>query len=212
MVDPIRGCNETNQHDLASCRLSNTLCSVWVSGTQTFPMSKLCGLMYTTAFHNSSDTNRYHTLKHLRPYWYYETGRKLATEEDGESFGMRMTLACLRQDGKNYPDEQATETLTTRLAGQNISSLKKMMKHTPWVSSTTRVQSNKRRLTSLDLKAKVGWLGDGVQVSCRSTDSQDCWLSKWSDSRSALRIHSDTSPPPPPISIGSDELSRTPQT
>ena len=40
----------------------------------------------------------------------------------------------------------------------------------------------KRRLTSLDLNAKVVRLGDGWQVSCRSTASLDCLLSKWSDS------------------------------
>ena len=37
-------------------------------------------------------------------------------------------------------------------------------------------KSNKRRLTSLDLKAKVVKPGDGWQVSGRSTDYQDCFF------------------------------------
>ena len=57
-------------------------------------------------------------------------------------------------------------------------------------------KSNKRRLTSLDMRAKLVRLGDEWQVSGRSTDSLDCLLSKWSYSRSALPTDSHTSPPP----------------
>ena len=67
-------------------------------------------------------------------------------------------------------------------------------------------KSNKRHLTSLDLKAKVTRLGDGWQVSSRSTDSLDCLLWKWSHSRSALPTDSHTSPALPPTSGGNGEL------
>ena len=42
-------------------------------------------------------------------------------------------------------------------------------------------------------------------MTCRSTDSPDCLLSKWSDSRSALPTDSHTSPPPGPTRGGSDK-------
>ena len=72
--------------------------------------------------------------------------------------------------------------------------------------------SNKRHLTSLDLKAKVVRLADGWQVNGRSTsaihlaDFLDCLLSQLSDIRSASPTDSNTSPPPSPTSVGSDEL------
>ena len=62
------------------------------------------------------------------------------------------------------------------------------------------------RLTSLDLTAKVIKLGDGWQMTSRSTDSLDCLLSKWSDSRSAFPTDSHTSPPPGQTRGGSNEL------
>ena len=52
--------------------------------------------------------------------------------------------------------------------------------------------SNKRCLTSLDLKAKVVRLWDGWKVSDRLTACVDYLLSKWSDSRSALPTDSCT--------------------
>ena len=71
----------------------------------------------------------------------------------------------------------------------------------PWGS-----KSNKKRLTSLDLKAKEVSLGDGWQVSGRSTDPLECSPSKWSESRSALLTDTHSSPPPSPTSGGNDEL------
>ena len=79
--------------------------------------------------------------------------------------------------------------------------------------------SNKRHLTSLDLKAKVVRLGDGWQVSGRSIATLECLLSKWSDSRSALPNDSHTSPPPsltsggksgPPLMMGLNVHKNTP--
>ena len=40
----------------------------YITGTQTFPISKLGGWKHTTAFHKSSKTNRHQALKHLRQY------------------------------------------------------------------------------------------------------------------------------------------------
>ena len=64
----------------------------------------------------------------------------------------------------------------TKMVDQNIgSSRKKKRKHTQLCGAPIRSNSNKRCLTSLDLKARAGGLGDGWQVSGRSTGSLD-WL------------------------------------
>ena len=42
-----------------------------ITGTQTFPISKLGGWKHTTAFHKSSEANRHQALKHLRQYRCY---------------------------------------------------------------------------------------------------------------------------------------------
>ena len=77
MVDPIKSCTEVNLHDLSL--LSTLQCILQcmghaqkcITGTQTFPISKLGGWKDTTAFHKSSKTNRHQVLKHLRQYWCY---------------------------------------------------------------------------------------------------------------------------------------------
>ena len=95
----------------------------------------------------------------------------MAIEEDGGPFTIGVTLAVSSKQG-NYPDKEAVE-IPTETGSQNISrSLQKERKHTKRVSATIR-----RRLTSLDLKAKVIKLRDGWQVTSRSTDSLDCLLS-----------------------------------
>ena len=71
----------------------------------------------------------------------------------------------------------------------------------------TEQLSNKRCLTSLDLKAKVMRHSDRWQVSSKSTDSlDDCLLSIWSNSRSAVPTDSHTNPPPQLTSGGNDKL------
>ena len=42
-----------------------------ITGTHTFPISKLGGWKHTTALHKSFKTNRHQALKHLRQYWCY---------------------------------------------------------------------------------------------------------------------------------------------
>ena len=63
---------------LASCLLSNALCSVWDTHKsaspvpmQTFPISKLGGWKHSTTVRKSSETNLHLTLKHFRQYWCY---------------------------------------------------------------------------------------------------------------------------------------------
>ena len=65
-----------------------------------------------------------------------------------------------------------TEAITSKVL------LKEKRKHKQWISATIRVKSSKRRLTSIDLKAKVVRLLDEWQVTIRSTAYLDCLLSK----------------------------------
>ena len=67
MVDPVKSCTEVNLHDpsLLQCMGHAQKC---ITGTQTFPISKLGGLKDTTGFHKSSKTNRHQALKHFRQY------------------------------------------------------------------------------------------------------------------------------------------------
>ena len=172
----------------ASCPLSNTLCSVWDmhKGASQVPRpfrwaNCVVGSTPLRSINRPrrTDTRRSNTLDNTD---VIEIGRQLATEEDGGPFGIGVTLACLHQAGK-----LPRRTSCQKMGNYNISSsLKKKRKHIQWVSATIRVKSNKRRLSSLDLNAKVVRLGDGWQVSSRSTASLDWLLSKWSNSRSAL--------------------------
>ena len=77
MVDPIKSYTEVNLHDLSllqtlqctlQCMGHSQKC---ITGTQTFPTSKLGGWKGTTAFHKLSKTNRHQALKHLRQYLCY---------------------------------------------------------------------------------------------------------------------------------------------
>ena len=74
MVDPINSFTEINLHDPSllptlQCTLQSMEDSqVIITITHTFPISKLGGWNYTTAFHKSLKTNRHLALKHLRQY------------------------------------------------------------------------------------------------------------------------------------------------
>ena len=77
MIDPIKGCTEINLHDpslLPTLRYTLQCMGVaqkCITGTQTFPISKLGGWKHTTACHKSSETNRHQTFKNLGQYWCY---------------------------------------------------------------------------------------------------------------------------------------------
>ena len=73
MVDPIKDCTEINLHNPSlvptiqctlQCMGHAQKC---ITGTQIFPLSKLCSWKHTTVFHKSSKTNQHQVLKHLRP-------------------------------------------------------------------------------------------------------------------------------------------------
>ena len=72
MVDPIKGCAAINLYDRSllptlqctlQCMRHAQKC---ITGTQTFPISKLGVWKPTTAFHKSSKADRHQALKHLR--------------------------------------------------------------------------------------------------------------------------------------------------
>ena len=74
MIEAIKGCAEINLHDPSL--LQTPQCTFQcmghankrITGTQTFPISKLGGWKHTT-FHKSFETNRHQTLKHHWQHW-----------------------------------------------------------------------------------------------------------------------------------------------
>ena len=77
IVDPIKGCAEVK---LRNRSILNTLQWIlqcmghtqkYMTSIQTFPISKLGGFNHTTAVLESSETNRYQVLEHLRQRWCY---------------------------------------------------------------------------------------------------------------------------------------------
>ena len=94
MVDPIKGSAEVNLKDPSllptlqctlQCMRHALKC---ITGTQTFPISKLGGWKHTTAFHRSSEVNRHQALKHLRQYRCYGNRSVVGNR------GGRWTLCC----------------------------------------------------------------------------------------------------------------------
>ena len=141
-------------------------------------------------------------VKRLRQYWSYGNRPVIANRAGQWTFWNWGNIG-LSPAWQEPTEINKTPKHYTMMGGHNISSsLKKKRKHTQWVSAS---KSNKRHLTSLDLKAKVVRLGDGWHVSGRSIASLDC-SSKWSNSRSVLPTDSHTSQPPSLTSGGNDEL------
>ena len=77
MVDPIKGSAEVNLNDPSLLPTLQCILQYMrhaqecITGTQSFPISKLGGWKHTTAFHESSKANRHQALKHLRQYRCY---------------------------------------------------------------------------------------------------------------------------------------------
>ena len=104
ILDPIKGCSEVYLHDPSL--LPTLQCTLQcmghaqkcITGTQTFPISKLGGWKHTTSFFinrpRRTNTRRSKTLDNTD---VMEIGRRLATEEDGGPFGIGVTPACLQQ-------------------------------------------------------------------------------------------------------------------
>ena len=114
---------------LASCPLSNALCSVWdlhkVITSQTFPISKLCGWKHTAAFHRQSETNRHQTLRHLWQYWCYGNRSVIGNRGGLWTFqncgDIALSPTSLETTLTNKPPKYYTETR----GAQNLSSSRK---------------------------------------------------------------------------------------
>ena len=89
----------------------------------------------------------------------------------------------------NYLNEKAAEHYT-ETGGQIITLLKKKWKYTQWVNVTIRIQVKQETPEITRRKAMVIRIDDVTrwQVSSRSTDSLDCWLSIWSESAADHRV------------------------
>ena len=142
---PIKGCTEVDLHDLSllptlQCTLQCMgLAQKCITGTQTFPISKLGGWKHTTAFRKSSKTNRHQTLKHLRQYLCYGNWSVIGNRRGRWTFRNWVTLACLQQAGKLPRRTSRRNTTLRRGAITSEVLLRKKRKHTQWVSATIRV-------------------------------------------------------------------------
>ena len=134
MVDPIKCCAEINLSDPSllptlqctlQCMLHAQKC---ITGTKTFPISKLGGWKHTTAFQKSSETNRHHTLKHLRQYSCYGN-RSVVANRGGQwtiwdRSDISLSPASRETTQTNKPQKHYTKTSASAVHQhqQNISS------------------------------------------------------------------------------------------
>ena len=142
MDDPIKGWTEISLHD--SSLLPTLQCTLQcmvheqksITGTHTFPISKLGGWKRTTAFHRWFKTNRHQALKHLRQYWCYGNRSVIGTR------GGRWTFRNWGDIGLSPASQEITQTNKppkhyTKTGDHNIGCcLKKKRKHTKWISAT----------------------------------------------------------------------------
>ena len=143
MVDSIKGCTEINLHDPSLLpTLKFTLqcmghAQKCITGTQTFPIIKLDGWKCTNAFQKSSpDTQTPWTILMLLK----SVGNwKRRRTSSGGPFGIRVTFAYLQSWETTQTNKLPKYYIKT--GGDNVSSsLKKMRKHSQWVSATIREQ------------------------------------------------------------------------
>ena len=148
MVVPIKGCAEISLQNPSllptlQCTLQcNGHKQKCVTGTQTFLISKVGGWKHTTALNKSSNTNRHQTLIHLRVRQYWCDGNLSV-------IGNRGGQSTFRNCGNIGLFPASGKTTWTN----------KPQKHYRCHNISNYLKSNKIRLTSLDLKAKVVRLG-----------------------------------------------------
>ena len=105
-VDPSKCCAGINLYDPSLLpKLQCTLQCIrhtqkCITGTQTFPISKLVDWKNTTAFDKWSAANRHLALKHVRQYWCYGNRSVVGNRGGWWILSNRVTLACLQQAGK----------------------------------------------------------------------------------------------------------------
>ena len=134
MVDPITGCTEVNLHYPSLLPTLHAMHSA-VYGTRTEVhhsdpdlSDKQTGLLEARHCMRSinrprrTDTRRSNTLHNTD---VVEIGRKLATEENGEPFGIGVTLACLQQAEK-LPRRTSRRNTTLLITVRRNSYLKRL--------------------------------------------------------------------------------------
>ena len=149
MVDPINSTAEVDLHNpgllpalqcTLQCMCHTQKC---ITGTQTFPISKLGGWKHTTVFHKMSETNCYQTLQHLGQYWCYGNWSVIGNRGGQWTFwnwgDILMSPASRETTQMKKPSKHHTET-----GCQNIScSLQKERKRTKRVSATVMSKCTK---------------------------------------------------------------------
>ena len=150
MVDPIKGCSKINLHypSLQSPLQCTLQCMGHAQVVGSTPLSSV--------------GNRSEIGNRVKRWTYTNWG------------DIALYPASWETTQTNKPRKQYT-----KMWGLNISSsLNRKIKHSQWIRAPLGSKSNKRHLTSLELKARVVSLGNRWQVSYRSSDSLDCLPSK----------------------------------
>ena len=83
-----------------------------ITGSQTFPISKLCGLKHTTSFHKSSETNRHQKHKQLRQYWRYRNGSEIGSRGGRWNFRNMGDIGLSSTSGKTTQTNKAQKHYT----------------------------------------------------------------------------------------------------
>ena len=206
MAYPIKGCTEINLHDPSLLpTLQCTLqcmghAQTCITGPLTFPISK-----HTTAFHKSSQTNWHLTLKHLRQYWCFGNRSVIGKR------GGRWTLRNRGDISLSPASQQTTQTNKppknyTKMRGRTSVVLRKRgnMPKVPFASIRVKVKQVTPDLTRPE--GRGGKTRRRMEREQQINTLQDCVLSKWFNSSSALPTDSHTSAPPSLTSEGNDEL------
>ena len=161
MVDLIKSCAEINLHDpsllftlqcILQC-MGHAKCTTCIN---TFPIKKLVSWKHTTAFHKSSRRTGTRCSNIFDNTDVMKISRELATENDCGPFGIGATFNDwpVFSKPRNYPNEQAGETLHKAGGAKTAAVLVKKIGNIPnWSVTPKGSKINKRRLTFVDLKA-----------------------------------------------------------
>ena len=130
-------------------------------------------------------------LKHFRQHWCYGNRSVICNRRGRRTFRIWVDIG-LSSESKEIIQAKNLLKQYTETGHENINNYlqKKIGNKSNGSVPPKESKSNKRCLTSHDLKALVEKLGDEYKVSSRSMDSLESFLLKWSDCRSALPTRS----------------------
>ena len=179
----------------------------YITCTQTFTLTKLVGCKHTTTFHETSEMNRDQMLKHLGQYSCYVNMSVIGNRGGRWTFRNWDDISLSPASRANTQTNSRQNTTLRRGAKPSAVLLKSGNIPNGSVPSSGS-KSNKRRLTSLDLKAKVIRLRDGWKAQINAPWTAYYKIDQTEDELYQPTHTSPHTPPPPPTNRGNDELGR----